>query len=122
MQEVLRENLEIGKLYYIECLTEDENKNVIVNHGSPKLWGRFTGLKENEIINNNNNYNCKDALFSDFRGVNESIFEGYNVQLNIWWKFYEVKKFKIQQDMEMRACNLILQNIVGDKYFKYYSP
>ena len=38
MQEVLRENLEVGKLYYIECLTEDENNNVIVNHGSPKLW------------------------------------------------------------------------------------
>ena len=119
MQEVLRENLKIGELYYIECLTEDENNNVIVNHGSPKLWGRFTGLKENEVYNN---YNCKDALFSDFRGVNENIFVGYDVQLNIWWKFYEVKKFKIQQNMEMRACNKILQNIVGDENFKYYSP
>ena len=54
---------------------------------------------------------CDDALFSDFRGVNETIFEGYDVQLNYWWKFYEVKKFKIQQNMEMRACNKILQNI-----------
>ena len=32
MQEVLRENLKIGELYYIECLTEDENNKVIVNH------------------------------------------------------------------------------------------
>jgi hypothetical protein len=117
MQEVLRENLKIGELYYIESLTEDLNGNIVVNHHVSKLQGIFTGFTENVSLNN---YSCSDALFSEFRGVNESIFEGYDVHLNYWWKFYEFKKFKIQQDMEMRACNKILQNIIGDTYFKYY--
>lgn len=35
--------------------------------------------------------------------------------------YYEIvsKKQEIQDAMELRALNLIIQNIIGDKYFKY---
>jgi hypothetical protein len=41
------------------------------------------------------------------------------VKLNYLWRFYEVKKFKIQRDMEERSVNLYLQKIIGDPYFQY---
>jgi hypothetical protein len=46
---------------------------------------------------------------------------GYNQSLNWNVSFYKLipTKEKIQQAMELRAINIILQNIIGDKTFNY---
>ena len=46
----------------------------------------------------------------------------YRVELNCMWKFYEVKKFKIQNDMEMRATHLQLMNITGEPHIYKFIP
>jgi len=40
------------------------------------------------------------------------------VELNYFWRFYEVRKFKIQRDMERRCLSLCLKKITGDPYFQ----
>jgi hypothetical protein len=113
MQEVDRENLEAGKEYYIICLTEDDNKNLVPNKAIPKLIATFEKLEATE---NSNGF--KFTFFNFFREINKLKNIGYDVQLNLLWKFYEVKKNTIQQQMENRALNLIIQKILGDEYFK----
>jgi len=116
MKETLRENLEIGKQYYIQCLTEDKDKNYVPALHISKSIGTFLKLEEMEGSNG-----FKFAFFDNFRELKENNFSGYKVHLNLLWKFYEVRKYKIQNDMEMRACNLILQKITGDQYFMWAS-
>jgi len=113
MEEINRENLEVGKEYYIVCLTEDDNKNLVPNKAIPKLIATFEKLKELESSNG-----FKFTFFNFFREINKPKNIGYDVQLNLLWKFYEVKKNRIRQQMEDRACNLIIQKILGDEYFK----
>ena len=112
MEEVSRENLKTDEEYYIECLTEDNYKNIIPNKNIPKLVGTFINLKD--IIFNNH---PKLACFSYFREINNPKFIGYDVELNGLWKFYKIKKHIIQNAMEKRACNLIIQKILNDPYF-----
>jgi hypothetical protein len=112
MEEVLRENLKSNEEYYIECLTEDNYKNIIPNKNIRKLIGIFLNLKNNIF----NNY-PKLVCFCNFREINNPKFIGYDVELNGLWKFYKIKKHLIQNAMEKRACNLIIQRIVNDPYF-----
>jgi hypothetical protein len=119
MEETKRENLQPGKLYYIECLTYDytyefPNRPRIVNKTYPKVMGTFSKFIENEYTTNE----YKLAGFKNFRKVKEHISDGYDVQLSDLWKFYEVKKYKIQDDMEIRACNLIIADIINDEHFR----
>jgi hypothetical protein len=124
MQEVPRENVTPGKLYYIECLTEDLNNNKIKNQTLSNMVGIFKSIKiiYPEIIAPWN-----AAVFDWFEisqmkhikdesDVSKHIIR--EVELNYLWRFYEVKKFKIQRDMEQRALNLCLQKITGDPYFQ----
>jgi hypothetical protein len=119
MEETKRENLEPGKQYYIECLTYDynyefPNRPKIVNTSYPKVMGTFCKfLKTDEIMNG-----YKLAVFKHFRDVKNDLSSGYDVQLSDLWKFYEVKKYKIQEDMETRACNLIIADIIKDEHFR----
>ena len=113
MQEINRENLKVGKEYYIECLTEDDNKNLVPNKKIRKSIGIFEKLDATE---HSGDFNF--AFFNFFRKFDEPKNFGYDVNLNLLWKFYEVKKNKIQDQMEIRACNLIIQKILGDEYFK----
>jgi hypothetical protein len=121
----MRENMIIGKLYYIESLTEDNSGNRISNKNLPIMVGVFKGLKTMvpyvieqwnaavfdwfEISNVREMKNESDAFKHIIR----------EVELNYMWKFYEVKKFRIQNDMEYRAVNLYLRRIIGDPYFTY---
>jgi hypothetical protein len=121
----MRENMIIGKLYYIESLTEDNSGNRISNKNLPIMVGVFKGLKTMvpyvieqwnaavfdwfEISNVREMKNESDAFKHIIR----------EVELNYMWKFYEVKKFRIQSDMEYRAVNLYLRRIIGDPYFTY---
>jgi hypothetical protein len=39
------------------------------------------------------------------------------VNLNLNWRFYEIPKHKVQKNMENRAYNMILLDIIQDEYF-----
>jgi hypothetical protein len=111
MNEIHRDNLIIGKIYYIVCLTDDEDRNLIPNKLIPKLIGTF--LKHEDYYGNG----FYHTFFNDFRAICEDISKGYKVRLNLHWRFYEAKKYDIQQNMENRALNLVLRNIIKDEYF-----
>jgi len=111
MKEIHRDNLEIGKIYYIVCLTNDVDGNLIPNKSISKYIGTF--LKHEDCYDNNFYF----TLFKDFREVCGDISNGYEVRLNLYWCFYEAKKYDIQRNMENRALNLVLRNIIKDEYF-----
>jgi len=124
MLPVLRENMTIGKLYYIEALTEDEFKNCVPNKNISMMVGIFKGLKKivPYVIDQ---WNAAEFDWFDISNVkemkNERDAHKYiirEVELNYMWNFYELKKFKIQSNMEERAVNLYLQKIIGDPYFR----
>jgi hypothetical protein len=128
MNPVDREDLVPGKLYYIECMTQDLQSNVIPNVGISIMVGIFIGLKP---IYTFSREVWKEAHFRWFDVSNLKCMQHESdshkhilrdVGLNYLWRFYEVKKFKIQSDMEGRAVNLYLQKIIGDPYFTYPCP
>lgn len=109
MNPVVRENLEMGKHYYIENLDQGHKikmvgifKALFVVHGSTGPWN--------------------EAEF-DWYPVSQMQFKEpqlYTVRLNFCWRFYKVEKFKIQSDMESRAVNLFLQqHVILDPWFIY---
>ena len=105
MQEVLRENLIPGKEYYLQNFEE--------THSPPnkpyKMIAKFKCLAHASI-------DFKWACFSNFRKIeNKSV--GYNVQLNTSWRFYEIARYKVQKNMETRAYNNVLLDLIGDEYF-----
>jgi hypothetical protein len=125
MQPVLREDLKIDKLYYIEALTEDALNVRIPNKNIPIMVGVFKRLIPMNVQLTEFWWNAAEFDWfeiSTFKNIkNESDANKHiirDVQLNYMWNFYEVKKFKIQSDMEERAVNLYLQKIIGDPYFK----
>jgi len=123
MQEVLRENLVPGKLYYIECLTEDVNNNIIQNKNLSNMVGIFKSLK---IVYPGIVAPWNAAVFdwfdvSQMKHVKDESDASKHiireVELNYLWRFYEIKKFKIQREMERRGLSLCLKKITGDPYF-----
>jgi hypothetical protein len=125
MQPVSREDLVINKMYYIETLTEDENKNYVTNKKFSLMVGIFKGPKKiipyvvdpwNAMVFDWFDISKMKEIKNETDSYKHIIRE---VELNYLWRFYEVKKFKIQNDMEMRAVNLCLKNIIGDPYFMY---
>jgi len=122
MLEIPRENLQHGKLYYITEYILDNNDP---NRKLIKMAGIFKGLKLiDPIIVQPWNAAVFDWFeVSKIKEINNEcdaykhiIFE---VELNYIWKFYEVKKIKIQNDMEARAVDMFLKNITGDQYFTF---
>jgi hypothetical protein len=123
MLQVAREDLIPGKLYYIECLTEADDHYLIPNITLPIMVGFFKGFKPvyplegatwNSVVFDWFEIS-KMKYIKDERDAHKHII--LQVELNFLWRFYEVKKFKIQCDMEERALNLFLKNIIGDPYF-----
>jgi hypothetical protein len=121
MHPVIRENLKIGSLYYIESLEEDGSGNLVPNKKLSIMVGIFKRLKP---VFGADWWNA--AVFdwfdiSKMKHVNNKSdackYIIREVELNYVWNFYEVKKIKIQCDMEERAVNLYLQKIIGDQYF-----
>jgi hypothetical protein len=113
MELVARKDLQSGKEYYIQCLTlEKDEVTIVPNKGIEKLIATFDKLEPRRCDG------FKFALFKHFRSLKYKNFEiGYDVQLNEFWRFYEVKKKRIQWQMENRALNIILRNVIGDEYF-----
>lgn len=127
MNPIDRENLEIGKIYYIECITYDHNNNVVPNNIAVKMAGIFKGFN---LIDVWYTPPWKEAIFDWFnvsklkyiKNVNDVYnIKTFTVNLNYQWRFFEVKKYKMQSDMESRAVNLYLQSIINDKWFHYYN-
>jgi hypothetical protein len=127
MNPIDRENLEIGKIYYIECITYDDHNNVVPNNIAVKMAGIFKGFN---LIDVWYTPPWKEAIFDWFNVAKlkyiKNINDVYNIKtftvnLNYRWRFFEVKKYKMQSDMESRAVNLYLQSIINDKWFHYYN-
>lgn len=109
MKEINHDDLVPGKMYYIESLARSENEKLICVF---KRMGNFTGYEYGM-------YGCKLACFTNYRKPNDDMFGGYDAQLHkYWWKFYEVKKYNIQQNMETKVCDIKLQDITRDPYFR----
>jgi len=115
VEPVSRENLQTGKEYYIESLTYAADEvTMIPNKSIEKLIATFDKLEA--PIRYDNGF--KFAFFKYYRSVKDRDNDpGYDVQLNLLWRFYEVKKNHIQWQMENRALNIILHNVIGDEYF-----
>ena len=116
MIEVLPENLEVGKKYYIECLTYDENNNITIYIPSYRSTGIYMSYRLTD-----SSLKHRIVYFKNFRRINSKnpLYQGNDVQLNKLWRFYEIQKHQIQNNMEKRAANMIFQKIIGDKYFQY---
>ena len=104
MQEVPRENLVPGKEYYIENPVYRLKRiakfdKLLIYDGGSKWWACFNNVREIKYKN------------YPTHGYSNSIM-GYNC------KFYEIASRKIQKNMETRAYNMVLLNLIGDEYFK----
>lgn len=112
LQEIVQSQLESGKQYYVESLSLDGNKNIIC------VFKRIATFSHFLCINNNFIDGPKWACFKYFRKIEDNILYSYDVQLHeLWWRYYEVKKYHIQQKLETNVCNIILRDITGDEYF-----
>ena len=121
MNQVNREDLKPGKLYYIQGLSyKDEEWNFPLEDKKRKNVGVFLEL---ELMGYPSNW--FNAVFdwfpvSKFKKITNPAeienIQKYRVSLSCMFRFYEVKKFDIQNDMEMRAVDLQLRNITGEKF------
>ena len=125
MIEINRNNLKIGKLYFIECLTTTNDNILIKNKNFNIMVGIFEGFN---LIQCNFVKPWNETIFYWFNSLylkninNDSEINNikkYKVHLNYFWRFYEIEKFKIQSNMEMRAINKILKKITGDEYIEW---
>lgn len=115
MEEVSRKKLVCGKEYYLECFTTDNNKKFISYSPSYKMIAKFEKLRTSSIF-----FHYTFACFSNFRNIKHKNNKNYGdryVELNYYWKFYEINKYKVQKNMESRAYNMVLKKIVKDEYF-----
>lgn len=121
MIEVTKENLVPGKEYFMECFTHDKNENLVSNDPPYKMIARFDKLIPSLVfINHPLYYNYKHSRFNNFRRIEYKCDKnmGYDVQLNDLWRFYEISENNVQRDMEIRAYDTILKNVIKDEYFR----
>lgn len=116
MQEISKENLIPGKEYYIECLTSGKTNDTMVPcNPIYKMIAKFEKLDTIDPTISDYRF----SYFTNFRKIkykkNKNL--GYRVYLNTFWKFYEIIEDKIQDSMERRSYNMVLQKIVKDEYF-----
>jgi hypothetical protein len=116
MKQVLPKNLIPGKEYYIQSMIKNDDGNLIPCLSCQKLVATFDKL---DFYHNSSDFDLLFSYFSNFRFIKDYESEGRPVNLNKYWKFYEVEKYEIQQNMEIRAINSLLRNITGDHYFHY---
>jgi hypothetical protein len=110
MQEVDRENLIPGKEYYLQNF----EPMCMPPHKPYKMIAVFEKLEASSVIRV-----FSWACFSNFRKIenrNEKNCNRY-VVLNSHWKFYEIPRQKVQKNMETRAYNMILLDLIQDEYF-----
>ena len=110
MQEVNRENLVPGKEYYLQ----DFESGYDPPQKPYKMIAKFEKLVQS-FWNPDFNWAC----FTNFRKIEHRNDPSCirRVELNYKWRFYEILRDKIQKNMENRAYNMVLQEIVKDEYF-----
>jgi hypothetical protein len=112
MQEIPRENLVPGKEYYLQ--------NFEKTHLPPKkpykMIAKFERLTPCATFKNYFNWAC----FTNFRNIKHGPDPTYirDVVLNDNWRFYEIPRDKVQKNMETRAYNMVLLDLIKDEYFK----
>jgi hypothetical protein len=115
MQEVKLDDLIQGREYWLECFTNDDERQLVSHNPPYKMIARFDKLIHTK-------YDSTVAGFTNFRDIkfkNDTNI-GYSVALNnYYWKFYEIIKNKVQDDMEKRAHDKILRQVIRDEYYKY---
>ena len=110
MQEVEFDNLEIGKIYYIEKKSYKPIYSSLVKIEHSGTFQKF-------MIDRTCNIPC--AMFTNISKPKHLMWNNVTtIRPKNIWKFYESKKDKIQKDMENRALHLILQNVICDPSFK----
>ena len=113
MKEVGRDQLEAGKLYYLESYTIAYNENneydTTVTDITIIIGDRIIPIKMNYkrkgifVKWEDGIYGGKFSNFTNFSETHEDKYSGCDVQLiSYWWKFYEIQKHDIQQNMETR--------------------
>ena len=109
MQEVPRENLVPGKEYYLQCCFAPPSKPI-------KMIGTFEQLSQGPYLPAKLERTC----FTNFRMLKQrsDLSRGYRIELALHWTFYEINSPTIQKNMENRAYNQILLDLIGDVYFK----
>jgi len=122
MNEIHRDNLIPGELYFIEYLSSTDFGEIKKNSHVPIMAGTFN----NYILVNSVAGQWRSTAFSWFpankllKSPNLSdvyAIPKFDVELNNNWRFYEIRMFKIQKSMETRAINQILKNVTGDEWF-----
>ena len=110
MKEVNRENLVPGKEYYLQSFEE----SCLPPNKSYKMIARFEKLKPSSGF-----IPFMLSCFTNFRIIKHRNYHDYirNVELNYNWRFYEIASHEVQKNMEQRAYNMVLLNIIGDEYF-----
>jgi hypothetical protein len=107
MQEVPRENLVPGKEYYMQWFPD--------SYSGPNKTYKMMGTFEQLTYLHTQVRPC----FTNFRSLkhrNEPSC-GYNIELALHWKFYEISQNKVQKNMENRAYNQVLLDLIQDDYF-----
>jgi hypothetical protein len=109
MQEVDRANLVPGKEYYLERPADKQK--------------RIAKFEELFIFEDAQFGQSWHAWFSNFREINykNDRTKGYRSLIS-WsatasWIFYEIASREVQKNMENRAYNMILLDIIKDEYF-----
>jgi hypothetical protein len=111
MQEIPRENLVPGKEYYMQCFES--------GHSPPKKPYKMIAKFEKLVNANPVNGQWQWACFNNFRKLedrNDPTCVRW-VRLNTYWKFYEIPRDKVQKNMENRAYNMVLLDLIQDEYF-----
>jgi len=103
MQEVPREDLVPGKEYYIENTLYRLKRiakfdKLLIYDGGSKWWACFNNVRE--------------IKYKNYPTHGYSSIMGYNC------KFYEIASSEVQKNMENRAYNRVLLDLVKDEYFK----
>ena len=108
MQEVPRENLVPGKEYYMQWFPD--------SYSGPNKTYKMMGTFEQLTYLPTQVRPC----FTNFRMLKHRSKPtcGYRIELALHWKFYEINVPTIQKNMETRAYNRVLLDLIGDKYFK----
>ena len=108
MQEVPKEKLVPGKEYYLEWPTDKQ-----------KRIAKFESLF---IFTDADFGSSWHAWFTNFRVIkNKNDPNKGHRTLLIWpagWIFYEIPSREVQKNMENRAYNRVLLDLVKDEYFK----
>jgi hypothetical protein len=114
MQEVSREDLVPGKEYYMQCFERS---------CAPPMKPYKMIAKFEKLVDTNPDHTVfpwQWAYFTKFRNLkykNDATY-GRRVQLNLAWRFYEIPRDKVQKNMENRAYNMVLLDVIGDEHFK----